>query len=205
MDGLWLLEQLHPQAPGLWLGLSIFSGVLLALAWGHLPTASRRQLVLARWLLLPYLGLLSGGLSLRLMGITDIDWLRSLSLGSTIVFLVLIALALVRMAVAMTGIIPTTALPAASLVPPTSLAAQYLRRCIYGATEEWHWCFLRGACWELVLSWPVVPTNPAYTAVWLAAILAAPEAFIFPFNTTRRLANLISLLATTILFFYARN
>ncbi len=50
------------------------------------------------WVLIPYLGLLVGGLSPRLMGISNLDWLPSIGLGLGFIFVVLVLLLLVRAA-----------------------------------------------------------------------------------------------------------
>jgi hypothetical protein len=198
---VWLLSQLNPQAPGLWLLVSALAGALLLLLWGRLSESNRRYAQVTRWLLVPYLGLVSGGLSPRLMGLNNIDWLVSLSLGIGIIFVVLAALLLVR---------ATTLLSTRFADSQTRLTAS-LRLTPYGVVllrsgaEEFHWAFLRGGLWELMLALPVSLTHPAYAAVWLAAAFATVELISFPASNRRRLVKLIILVATTLLFFYTRN
>lgn len=201
---LWLLSQLNPQAPGLWLLVSALSGAVLLLLWGHLRNLNRRYARVARWLLVPYLGLISGALSPRLLGLSNIDWLVSLSLGIGIIFVVLAALLIVRATTVLTADYPDV-LPKPTRPPGRMRLTPYGSALLFSGAEEFHWAFLRGGLWELLLALPATLTYPAYTAVWLATTIAAVELLIFPISGQQRLAKLIILIATTILFLYTRN
>ncbi len=198
----WFWGQLQPTAPGLWLILSLLSlvGLLLVRPWLRQPT--RDLALLIRWLLIPYLGLISGGLSPRLLGLHTIDWLPSLSLGAGIAFTVLATLLVVR-GVTTFSFAPTDRLSSATL--QRSGWKHYAREWLISGAEEFHWAFLRGSLWELFLRFPTPPATPGYLAVWFAALLAGSELLFSPWGNQRRWLKLVVLLATTILFFYSQN
>jgi hypothetical protein len=137
-----------------------------------------------------------GGLSPRLLGLSNIDWFISLGLGLGLLFVMLLLLMLVRA----TTSIPTRANPLASIEVTT-----WFYQLVQQGAEEFHWCFLRGALWELIQTAPTPPALPGYWAVWLAALLAAPEALFWSRGTAQRLLTLIVLIGTTVLFFYTHN
>jgi hypothetical protein len=143
------------------------------------------------------------------MGISAIDWRTSLSLGITIICGVLVALILVQ---------ATTTLAAAPDDPGAAqltkkgssatalpLAAMYTLRFLQNGAEEFHWAFLRGSLWELLLAAPNLLNVPAYAAVWLAAGLAGLDILATQPSGPMRISKGIVLIATTILFFYTRN
>src|SRR5687767_6471759 len=92
----WFGDQLSPYAPGFWLLVSILSTSLLASIQETLPVRWRGPTWFALWLLIPYLGLLLGGLSPRLLGLAQHDWLAGLGLGLGLIFAVVILLTLAR-------------------------------------------------------------------------------------------------------------
>ncbi len=159
----------------------------------------RRQYRLLRWILIPYFGLLAGGLSPRLMGLADIDWVAGLGLGLAIVFTILVLLTLIRISVHWEGPYVEdldTQLPLFGPIVTPLIAAGAL---------EFHWTFLRGAIWEMLVSMPSPPSIPSYWAVWLAAILATPGIVTLHRSGSRRLIDIVILITTSILFFYTRN
>jgi hypothetical protein len=209
MTGNWLLAQLQFQAPGLWLLLSLLSGLALLIAKPWLSNRLYGHLWTARWLLAPYLGLLCGGVSPRLMGLAAIDWRTSLSFGIAIVCGVLVFLTLVQTTIA-TNLGPdeleASKIPEkASSITALPMAARHVLRFLQSGTEEFHWAFLRGSLWELLLAAPNTPNDPAYAAVWLAAGTAAPGVLITQPTGLTRISKGVVLIATTILFFYTRN
>ncbi len=191
-----LLRQLSLQAPAIWLLLSVSASTLLLLLKQQVAADWRNRLAIGIWVGIPYLGLLFGGLSPRLMGVSAIDWLASLGLGLGLLFVMLLLLMLVR---------ATTTLAGSDVSSTRTTLAIYLQQAIQHGAEEFQWCFYRGAIWEFLQMLPNPPALSAYWAVWLAALLAAPGALIWPAHAGQRLLSLSVLIATTVLFFYTRN
>ncbi len=195
----WIGSPLSPAAPALWLGLSLLSGLvalgMTRLLPEQLGAGGRRWLWLSRWLLIAYLALISGGVSPRLMGLADLNWVRSLTLGAGLVAGLAGLLLLVRLTVV------------AALPPPTHGNARptLLSELLWLGAEQFHWSFLRAAIWELLLRLPTPPDLPAYQSLWIATLLALPEALLLSQRPLDRLARGVALLATAIIFFYTRN
>jgi hypothetical protein len=208
----WMLTQLSFQAPGIWLFLSVTTGIILALGWGWIRLERRWRVLVARWLLIPYLGLLAGGLSPRLLGLTDLDWLSSLGFGLGLVVMLLALLLIVRMSTLGQAQESDPAVPVASiqqeeakLIGQHLATSPYLAQILASGAEEFHWSFLRAACWEMLLGLPTPPALPIYVAIWLAALLATAEILLLPATVAQRFAKLVVLATTSILFLYTRN
>ena len=207
-----VLAEFSLQAPGSWLCFSFLFSLLLLSLKAQLPEQWNERLTMFAWFLIPYLGLLAGGLSPRLMGLTDIDWLASLGFGSGLVLVMILLLSLVRATTEnninahrqqssqQAARAPLHAL--SSPQPPFSIR---LGQIATNGLEEFHWCFVRAAIWELIQTAPTPPSLPAYWAVWVAALLVAPETLLRQTTPAQRLFSLIVLVATTVLFFYTRN
>jgi len=208
------LALLSLQAPGIWLLISFITGLLIVSLRRTRNSAWRPLLQLGLWVFIPYLGLLMGGLSPRLMGISNLDWLPSIGLGLGFIFVVLVLLLLVRATteransatrtdMAQTAHLPSHQSTANRLDGPgiAPLLYQFLQ---HGA-QEFHWCFLRGALWEFIYRSPTPPSLIAYWAVWIAALLAIPEILLGHLDATQRLFGIVVLIATSVLFFYTRN
>lgn len=207
------LAQFSLQAPGSWILLSLIMSALLFSLRQSTSAGWHRWLHMAAWLLIPYLGLLLGGISPRLMGLSNIDWLASLGLGSAIIFVILLLLTLVRATTAgsetnTTHLGRQRQYPGGMMSPPlapqATLTTQF-SQIVQSGVEEFHWCFLRGALWELTLTLSTPPSLPAYWAVWIATLLILPEMLWQQETLIQRLFQLIVLTATTVLFFYTRN
>ena len=213
------------QMPAFWLLLSFLSATGLRLSWHMLHPAWRTRLHWLRWLLIPYFGLLTGGISPRLMGLSAIDWQMSLSLGLSICFGVLIVLALVRSTVVSELVMAKPVLseleedgfpnatPAERARPigynqPSALQATFVRAWQAGV-EEWQWCFLRGAIGEMIQNGVPLLALSNYWVVWIAGGVAELEVlFSRPAllqTPPGLLLKLCQLLSTTVLFFYTRN
>lgn len=202
MTFTWLGSQLSPQAPGFWLLLSFLSTALLISLRAYLPVARYRLLWIAHWLLIPYLGLLLGGLSPRLLGLTGIDWPASLGLGLGLMFAVFVLLVLVRATVDLSD----PAHPAVGSVAASSAGRRALSDALLmGGVTEFHWVFLRGALWEIFLSLPEPLALPGYWAMWGAALIASGEILATRPGFVPWLLQTTTLLVTSILFFYTRN
>jgi hypothetical protein len=198
----WLLSQLRPQAPGLWLLINGVGLLVLLLVWGWLDPRRQRILLLGWWLIIPYLGLIRGGLSPRLMGLAELDWQIGLSLGLGLLFAMLAILLLVRA----TTIFHTDAVTSSAQqhTIPAHIDS-FLQRCLLCGAEELHWVFWRGGLWEMLLTLPAASTYAAYGAVWLAALFCTGELVLLQLAGVRSLLKFVILLATTILFLYTRN
>ncbi|MEZ4676546.1 MAG: hypothetical protein R2932_20170 [Caldilineaceae bacterium] len=76
---------------------------------------------------------------------------------------------------------------------------------VYAGAEEFHWCFLRGALWEILQGAILQSDQAGYWAIWLAALMALPGILRFQTTLLTRLIKVILLLLTTILFVYTQN
>lgn len=190
----WIRLQLSLNAPGLWLLFSLIAGAFIVAIDRHLPPWGRRAdyvrwAKLARWVLIPYWGLLIGSLSPQLIGLTNINWPATFGLGLSVTFFVLILLIFVRSTVDMTddghplsprqpsGVPPasytiapvsTTTLPAPKSASPSDTVARWgtaIQLIIMAGAEEFHWAFLRGGLWDILLTLPAAPVAPGHSAV----------------------------------------
>jgi hypothetical protein len=205
MTAEWLFMQLSLHAPGAWLLLSIAATAATAMFGRYWSHRQRRRIDAILTLLIPYGGLLFGGLSPRLMGLYGVDWQASLSLGLGLFFALIVLLVLARATVSLAAPAPP---PEAKEEPPHTIAAGWRPLAVAlvdSGIEELHWAFLRGAFWELFLTLPTPPGLPAYWAVWTAAALAAVEIIVKKKGFLQRLISIAILTMTSILFFYSRN
>ncbi len=209
MDGSWLWEQLtlSPLRAGFWLVLSfLLAGVTTGVTRLIAPELERIAR-LVRWVQLPYIGLILGGLSPRLMGLTELDWAVGFSIGVVLLFAMLILLALMRIWLHTDQELPPsratrTGTPHSG-APIQSASSGLL--LFESSAQEFHWCFLRGAVWDLLLSLPSAPESPQYWAVWIGAALALPGISIQRKPISDRLSTALILMTTSSLFLYTRN
>jgi hypothetical protein len=180
--------------PGVWLVISVLCGVALLAGWSFTPNVWRPWLALFYWVAIPYLALLTGAVSPRLMG------LRYMEAGAALL-LVLVVLAT---AVRLLTVTPRPHPPTAQGLHVATWAAVVAAICLCGA-EEFFWSFLRGALWEIALSLPQSIEVPAYWAVWVAALLALPLVLVLQPSASRRLVKTAILIVTSVVFFYTRN
>lgn len=192
---------INPFDAGFWLVVDLVVGACFWLGIRYLAPRWRNLAIAARWLLIPYIALISGGLSPRLMGLTGIDWRSTLALGVGLVAATIGLLLLVFATVA-----PDDRGAAESLTAPQPAGlASRLYSVLASGAEEWHWMFLRACLIALALAGFGVEASSGYWAIWLAALLALPETLLAAPNTTVRLFSTIALLSTTILFLFVRN
>lgn len=198
----WLIAQFSFYAPGFWLSLSIAATLVLSLFWGTLSANTKATVLFMRFLALPYCGLLLGGLSPRFMGLNGLDWLVSFSIGIGLILVMLLALVLARITVAVANPLNYSAPPAADPVTATVASANRrqparLTNAIYtiyqSGAEEFHWSFLRGAIWELLLAMPTPPALPVYWAIWGAALLAMPDILLTSRTALHKLLKVVIL------------
>jgi hypothetical protein len=190
------------HAPGFWLVMALLAGVVVVGVRPFVPQPAQVLIVPIYWALLPYLALISGGVSPRLMGLLYIDWVVSLRIGIGLA-MALIALALGMRAVAT----PTTA-------DATKSAGRHSKHSLWRTTliviglcgaEELFWAFLRGASMELLTVLQFSVDAPAYWAIWIAVVLAAPTTLLNTSGAYSRLVKATILLVSSIIFFYTRN
>jgi len=207
------------QAPVGWLGATLVCGVALLLIYRQTPANYRRPLRNIRWFVLPYLGLLTGGISPRFMGLTGINWFASFGFGLVLIAGILAVLALVRSVMAFSVSTTTTASPTAAValsragLPQQPGEGERQKRYATAfpisvlniGAEEFHLAFLRSAIWELMLTFAIAPVLAGYWAAWAALTLALPEALYYPATVTQRLCKGALLVATTVLFIFTRN
>ena len=209
MDGSWLLEQLtlSPMRAGLWLALSFLLAVITTGVTRLVAPDLESIVRLVRRVQVPYLGLILGGLSPRLMGLTELDWASGFSVGVVLLAALLTLLLLIRI------LLHTERGPPAADAPPGRSASLLL---FESSAQEFHWCFLRGAVWDLLIQ-PLYssggfelglqsgPEQIQYWAVWIAAALSLPGIGIQRGRMSERLITLLILAATSTLFLYTRN
>lgn len=197
-------------APMGWLLADILVGAIILAIYRSVPVAYRLPIHYARWVLIPYLALLQGSLSPRLMGLTGINWLTSFGLGIGLIAAVSGLLVLVRSTTDFVSPAVLTPAPDDSSklgenVLPQARKSMTLTPLFYAGAEEFHWSFLRGALWESQQGIATLLDQPAYWAIWFAALLAIPTIFRFHTTLLSRLFKMIILLLTTILFIYTQN
>lgn len=186
------------HASGFWLVIALLAGVVILGVRAYLSPAARRWSMIGYWGLLPYLALITGGVSPRLMGVMYVDWRASLTLG------VGLALAMVALA-SVARISLLSGRRAAHDAPPSQGWGITASSIGISGIEEWFWCFLRGAVEETFLLMQFSLDVPAYWSIWVAAALASPFSLLHQPTAYHRLVKAAILVMTSILFFYTRN
>jgi hypothetical protein len=233
--------------PGFWLVLALIGAVVLLVARHYVPSPWRSWFAPLYWLLLPYLALLFGAVSPRLMGIYWIDWRTTFQVGAGLLLAIVALAAIAWLFTTASAQVPpaqpagappagappagaqavrdapapgavhavTSPHPAAGVrMPadarvgtPAARTGWTARLALIGRSgaEEWFWCFLRAALWEIALSLPATAVSPIYWSAWGAALLALPLALLLQPNGPLRLIKLVILAVTTVVFLYTRN
>jgi hypothetical protein len=146
------------------------------------------------WLLLPYMALLVGAVSPRLMGLYWFDWRATLEVGAGLLLA-----------------IGTLAVAAWLFAMPRTQAAiggrwsERLLVVFLAGAEEWYWCFVRAALWQIALALPALDAPPIYWSVWGGALLVLPLALLLQPSGPQRLVKVVILVVTSVLFLYTRN
>lgn len=205
MDGADALRQiLTPLGEGFWLALDLLIGALLWVGVRFAALRWRNLLLVGRWVVVPYFGLLFGGVSPRLMGLSGIDWQSSLALGVSLIVVTLGLLFLVQASVSGEKRKSDAGRTQQSKTDETTPANRVYGVLASGA-EEFHWCFLRAACVSIAFTLWSADIASNYGAVWAAGALALPEALLAAPPGPPRLYKIVALLATTILFLFVGN
>lgn len=202
MSTSWLSDQFSPYAPGFWLLVGVLVTTLLISSQMYIPARWRGLTWFTLWLLIPYLGLLLGGLSPRLLGLAGHDWLAGLGLGLGLIFAVVILLTLARAVTDLGAPIENEAVPEANLRLGWHAISSTLLWC---GIEQFHWVFLRGGIWEMLQALPNPPELVGYWAIWCAALVILVELLLLRPGFYPLLIQLVALTTTSILFFYTRN
>ena len=198
MDGSWIWEQLTAVSTpaGLWLASSfLLAGLTAGLARLFAPNLERSVRVI-RWIALPYLGLVLGVLSPRSMGVSYIDWSLGLRAGLVVLAGMLALLVIVRI-----WLHSERSFPPGGRSPDRFSLIMWIE----SSAQEFHWCFLRGASLDLLVSLPAQDGFLQYWSTWLGAVLALPGVIFHSRNSSDRLVSAAILLSTTSLFLYTRN
>ena len=204
---IWPRTFLDPTQPGFWIVLSFALWLPIKLTASRWSARKLRWLNLARWVLIPYAGLMAGSLSPRLMGLINIDWYMTLGIGVALTMAMLAMIVLIRLLVH-----GREENNPASLVKKEPMTASERGTWAAGAVtvivsgaEQFHWTFLRGAIWEILLLSQSTIDQPGYWAAWIAAFLALPEVLLQPLQPMQRLVKVAILAMTTILFIFTQN
>lgn len=193
MVGTWLLEQLtdSPTGAGFWLVLSFMAAGSTALLARLFAPELGRPVRIARWVMVPYFGLILGGLSPRLMGLTVVGLDSRFIVGVVVLAGLLVLLVLIRIWLhTETGPFGATGLAGRAWSP--SLIESF--------AQEFHWCFLRGAIWDLIPLFASSSQSPQYWAVWIGAAIALPGIYSSSAPLSDRLLTTMVLLTTSSLF-----
>jgi len=195
-----------------WLLLSIFSSIPLLLLGARIPPRLLRFVLIGRWLLIPYLGLLTGAISPRLMGLSGANWVTSLGLGLVFVFAAFVLLTLVRATLTAHHSNSESSQPVRRMQwEPVQPNIHRIDWTTYGwililaGCTEFHWAFLRAAVQETLIVLAVGDVAALYVAIWGAALLAAPDVLLRASKALSRIVQTSTLAATSILFFYTQN
>ncbi len=183
------------HAPGFWLVVSLLCMLAAVAAQPFLPQRWRGGVILAAWLVVPYLALISGGVSPRLLGLRYLDWATTFRLGAGMLLAVVI----------LAGVVRLVGSGAPSGRAGRSSGWSLVRDFGWSGAEELNWCFWRGGLWELFLVAGAPFGLPAYWAVWLAAAVNLPFALALQPNGWLRILKVAALAVTSVVFFYTGN
>lgn len=184
--------------PGFWLIIAIVAGIVLLVARHYMSAPWRAWLAPLYWFLIPYLALLAGAVSPRLMGLYWIDWRTTFQVGAGLILVIGLLAGLAWL------FVMSRSRAGSQTGPRVGWSARLLWIGLAGA-EEWFWCFLRAALWEIAWEAPQGGAAPLYLAVWGAALLALPLAMALQENGRLRLIKAVLLVVTTVVFLFTRN
>lgn len=193
MVGPWLLEQLtaSPARAALWLALSFVLSGTATLVTRRFAPELERPVRVVRWIHIPYLGLILGALSPRLMGLTIVGWDSRYIVGVVLLAGLLFLLVLIRI-----WLHTETSHTGGAIPTGRSWSPSLFESC----AQEFHWCFLRAAVWDFLLIFASTSLSPHYWAVWIGAAISLPGIHIQPVPLSDRLLTTVVLLATSSLF-----
>lgn len=203
IDALWQL--ITPLAEGFWLALDLLLGGLFWFGVRFVPMRWRNLALVARWVAIPYLGLIAGGVSPRLMGLSGVDWQNGLALGVGLIAAVLALLFFVQTNGSGIHMETEPGLSVQGAVARRATLADHIFGVLASGAEEFHWCFLRATFLSIAYVLGGNSVEGSYGAIWLASLIALPEALLAAPSASLRLYKVVALLATTILFLFVHN
>ena len=174
----------------------------MAAARPFVPATWRPFLFAGFWIGLPYLALVAGGVSPRLMGLLYVDWITSLRLGVGLALALITVAAVARLSLRRGSAPPLDTGQATAATPKWAVPFAAIAQ---SGAEEFFWCFLRGAVLELMLNLQISVELPTYWSIWIAAVIALPLSLAYRTSGYARLVAVAMLVMTSILFFYTRN
>lgn len=193
--------QISSYEPLIWVAMSLIFSVAFRFARYRFSAHRKYILDSARWILFPYLGLLLGHLSPRLLGLTEINWLNSLSLGVGLICLTAILILLVQTTTD-NPVLPNTLAQSTFASTNSSSLAESI---VSAGAEQFHWSFLRGAFWETLLRIGYSAATAAYAGVWIGGLIAMAELVLHKRRAMQRLHTLVVLTVTSTLFYFTHN
>jgi len=202
------LQMLSLPTPTNWVAISLVISLIFALIRHRLWPRQQRWIDNTRWILLPYVGLLLGQLSPSLLGLTEIDWFSSLSLGTG--FICLIAFLIMLVQSSSTELSQSRYSQIHQRLQRTfrqdaTISSLVAESIVSTGAEQFYWSFLRGALWEALLRAGYSAATAAYSSLWIGGAIAAIELLLHNRHTISRLTGLLTLVVTTILVFYTKN
>lgn len=185
-----------PLAVVIWLTLSFVLAAVATFVTRITAPNLEQPVRTARWILVPYLGLMLGVLSPRLLGLGNPDWISGLILGVMSLSVLFVILVLIRIWLEIDN--------------DSSRAVRYLGpssgpTLIESCAQEFHWCFLRGGVLDLLYAIPNSPPTPQYWAVWIGAAMALPGVFVRTSSQADRLLTVLTLLTTSSFFAFSQS
>ena len=146
------------------------------------------------------------------MGLSNIDWQATLGTGVGLVFAILALLVVVRISGAPSGDAhspssdPVTEFPEEAASQTSRPNVHHIMSVIVvSGAEQFHWVFLRGALWELLILAPLSIDAPSYWAIWIAGAIILFESLLYRLSARQWLVQFVALSATSIVFLYTRN
>jgi len=216
---IWLL--LHPNSPGFWILVSLLGWVAIRLTSRYWSSRQLRWITVARWVLIPYAGLMVGSLSPQLMGLTGINWQATLGVGIVLTAILIGMMAIMRFTLIDTNSAHSSDAPVSDKREDAEPEADQLSggtrsstrdsfswnglTVILAGAEQFQWSFLRGAVWEIALLNSAGMNPTGYWAIWVATLLALPAILLQPLNKVDKLLKVTVLIISAILFVFTRN
>lgn len=193
-----MIRVFSPDAPGLWLLIGVVALALHGLAFQRLTSRQNLWIAAARWTLIPYVGLISGALSPRFLGIAFVDWQAAFGAGALLLVLFLALLAAVVATV-------RSPLPARQEREASFNTVPRLMMLIVTGVEQFQWTFFRGGVGEAyTLLNPGAALDGSRLLV-VASALMIPELLIQRLAPIGLLFKVLLLITSAAIYLYTQN